>query len=143
LIPESYPLPHREEIRAFPKAMGNVTLYLGFKESPAKLGFQGENHWIYQDYDHDRTFAQLTSLEEFPTHDLFARWQDRPWKRRGEEYTEFKERLSQSLIELVESKYPGFRYLIAYSELSTPLTVEFLMLVTEELFTVFLQYQKD
>jgi all-trans-retinol 13,14-reductase len=151
LIPESYPLPDREEIRAFPKAIGNITLYLGFKESPVKLGFQGENHWIYQDYDHDRAFARLTSLEEFPTHcylsfpslknpvasshtgeiisfidyDLFARWQDRPWKRRGEEYTEFKERLSQSLIELVESKYPGFRDLIAYSELSTPLTVEY------------------
>ena len=151
LIPESYPLPYREAIKAFPKAIGNITLYLGFKESPAKLGFKGENHWIYKDYDHDKTFAKLNSLEEFPTHgylsfpalkdpaassytgeiisfidyDIFTPWQDRHWKRRGEEYVALKNKLSQSLIELVESKYPGFKDLIAYSELSTPLTVEY------------------
>ena len=151
LIPESYPLCDREQIKAFPKATSNLTIYLGFKESPAKLGFKGENHWIYTDYDHDKAFEKLTSLEEFPTHcylsfpslkdpaasshtgeiisfmdyDFFAQWQDRPWKRRGEEYTALKERLSESLIELVESKYPGFKDLIEYSEFSTPLTVEY------------------
>ena len=150
LIPESYLIPFREEIKAFPKGMSNITLYLGFKESPAKLGFKGENHTIFQDYDHDKTFAKLTSLEEFPTgcylsfpslkdpeakshtgeiiscidYNCFAQWQDRPWKRRGEEYTKLKEKLSYSLIDLVESKYPGFKDLIAYSEISTPLTVE-------------------
>ncbi|MGF1540127.1 MAG: phytoene desaturase family protein [Pleurocapsa sp.] len=151
LVPASYSIPHREEIRTFPKAMGNITLYLGFTESPIKLGFQGENHWIYQDYDHDRTFKQLSSLEEFPTHcylsfpslknplasnhtgeiisfidyQLFSQWQDQPWQTRGEDYLQLKAKLSKSLIELVESKYPGFRDLIAYSELSTPLTVEY------------------
>ncbi len=150
LIPESYPLACREEIKAFPKGTSSITLYLGFKESPAKLGFKGENHTIFKDYDHDRTFAKLTSLEEFPTscylsfpslkdpaaqshtgeiislidYNCFIQWQDRPWKRRGEKYNQLKEKLSQSLIALVESKYPGFQDLIAYSELSTPLTVE-------------------
>ncbi len=150
LIPESYPIAYREEIKAFPKGMSNITLYLGFKESPTKLGFKGENHTIFQDYDHDKTFAKLTTLEEFPTgcylsfpslknpeakshtgeiisfinYGCFAQWQDRPWKRRGEEYTRLKEKLSQSLIDLVESQYPGFQDLIVYSELSTPLSVE-------------------
>ncbi len=151
LIPESYPIRHREEIKTFPKPTSTITLYLGFKESPAKLGFKGENHWIYKNYDHDKAFEKLTSLEEFPTHcylsfpslknpaatshtgeiisfmdyDFFAQWKERPWKRRGQEYTALKETLSIGLIELVESKYPGFKDLIAYSELSTPLTVEY------------------
>ncbi|MFK8184459.1 MAG: phytoene desaturase family protein [Phormidesmis sp.] len=30
-----------------------VTLYLGLKESPRKLGFKGENHWIYKTYNHE------------------------------------------------------------------------------------------
>ncbi len=150
LIPASYPIPYRKEIKAFPKGMSNITLYLGFKESPAKLGFKGENHTIFQDYDHDHAFTQQSNLEEFPTgcylsfpslknpqakshtgeiisaidYNCFARWQDRSWKHRGEEYTQLKEKLSQSLIDLVESKYPGFQDLIAYHELSTPLTVE-------------------
>ena len=150
LIPESYPISYREEIKTFPKATSNLTLYLGFKESPAKLGFKGENHWIYKDCDHDKAF-EITSLEEFPTHcylsfpslkdpaasshtgeiisfidyDFFAQWQEQPWKRRGEEYTELKDKLSLSLIKLVESKYSGFKDLIGYSELSTPLTVEY------------------
>lgn len=151
LIPETYPLPYRAEIKAFPKAIGNVTLYLGFQESPAKLGFKGENHWIYRDYSHDETFERLTSLEEFPTHcylsfpslkdpaasshtaeiisflnyDCFAQWQDRPWQRRGEEYAAFKDKLCEQLIKSIEAKYPGFEKAIAYKELSTPLTVEY------------------
>ena len=32
--------------------------------------------------------------------------------------------MTQSLIQLVESHYPGFKDLIEYAELSTPLTVE-------------------
>lgn len=58
-------------------------------------------------------------------YDFFAQWQEQPWKRRGEEYTELKDKLSLSLIKLVESKYSGFKDLIGYSELSTPLTVEY------------------
>ncbi|VEP15406.1 conserved hypothetical protein [Hyella patelloides LEGE 07179] len=151
LIPENYAISYREEIKAFPKGMSNITLYLGFKESPAKLGFKGENHTIFKDYDHENTFVKLTKLEEFPTgcylsfpslknpaakshtgeiicfidYNCFAQWQDKSWKKRGEEYSQLKEKLSQSLIELVESQYPGFKDLIAYSELSTPLTVEY------------------
>ncbi len=156
LIPESYSLPYRDEIKRFPKGSSALTLYLGFKESPAKLGFQGENHWIYTDYDHDQAFQkQLASLEGFPNScflsfpslkdpaaqshtaeiisfvdydffDFFAKWKDKPWRRRGVEYSALKTQLSEKMIELVESYYPGFKNLIEYSELSTPLTVEYM-----------------
>jgi len=54
LIPQTYPIPARESIQQFPKGNTFVTLYLALKESLKKLGFQGENHWIYRTYNHDR-----------------------------------------------------------------------------------------
>jgi all-trans-retinol 13,14-reductase len=53
LIPPHYPLAERQQIQAFPKSSSMVTVYLGLKESPQQLGFQGENHWIYTTYDHN------------------------------------------------------------------------------------------
>jgi phytoene dehydrogenase-like protein len=115
------------------------------------LGFQGENHWIYTTYDHDVVAAEPPTLADkqpnfcylsFPSlkdplaqghtaeiiahvpYDFFTPWQDQPWRRRGTDYTELKAQLTESFIQLVEQHYPGFRELIEYTELSTPLTVE-------------------
>jgi all-trans-retinol 13,14-reductase len=63
LIPATVPVSHRESILAFPKGAPVCTLYLGLKESAQKLGFQGENHWIYDTYDHEQ-FAKDQSLAE-------------------------------------------------------------------------------
>jgi phytoene dehydrogenase-like protein len=60
LIPPSYPMAERQQIRAFPKGSSMLTVYLGLKESPQRLGFQGENHWIYTTYDHDGIALALT-----------------------------------------------------------------------------------
>jgi len=128
-----------------------VTLYLGLSRSPAEMGFRGENLWLFEHADHDAAFAARGELLEgrarsaylsFPslkdpharghTAEIvavtdgapFARWRDRPWKRRGEEYEQLKSTISRGLLDLVERHYPGFRDLVAYQELSTPLTVE-------------------
>jgi all-trans-retinol 13,14-reductase len=63
LIPATVPVPHRQSILAFPKGEPVCTLYLGLKASPTKLGFQGENHWIYDTYDHE-VIGQTRSLAE-------------------------------------------------------------------------------
>ena len=151
LIPQIYPLPMRRSIQAFPKGGSAATVYLGLKESPQKLGFQGENHWIYTTYDHD-AIAQIPPLPadplpqfgylSFPSlkdpmakghtaeiiahidYECFRQWREQPWKRRGKEYADLKAQITQSLIQLVEAHYPGFKDLIEYTELSTPLTVE-------------------
>jgi all-trans-retinol 13,14-reductase len=57
-------------------------------------------------------------------HGRFAAWQGRPWRRRGNEYEALKRTISEGLLDLVEERYPGFRRLVAYQELSTPLSVE-------------------
>ena len=53
----------------------------------------------------------------------FARWQDTKWKRRGQDYETYKQQLEQVLLNVVESRFPGFSELIEYKELSTPLTI--------------------
>ncbi|MEZ0373036.1 MAG: phytoene desaturase family protein, partial [Candidatus Sericytochromatia bacterium] len=135
-------------------ATSNVSLYLGFKTDPRTLGFRGENHWMYSSYDHEAhfqarntwllegteppgaylSFASLKDPEAqshtgeiiaFADYEYFAGWKDAPWKRRGEDYEAFKARIAQSLLDFVEQRYPGFKDLVDYAELSTPVTNEF------------------
>lgn len=134
-----------------------VNLYLGLKESPRKLGFQGENHWIYMTYDHEQVDT-IDSLKEtattdvsdvysscyltFPSlkdpmakgdtaeiiasadYDFFKPWANHDWRKRGEQYETLKLNISNALIQLVEKQYPGFKELIEYQELATPLTFQ-------------------
>jgi all-trans-retinol 13,14-reductase len=128
-----------------------VQLFLGLQEDPRRLGFQGENHWIYTGYDHDAMFDGRGGLHtgkptglflSFPSlNDPQARahtavivshlpyaglehWGEQPWLRRDGEYQDMKEHLTEGLMDLVESIYPGFKQLVCYRELSTPLTFE-------------------
>ncbi len=151
LIPEKYATAYREEIEAFPKGYSPLILFVGLKESPAKLGIDTPNYWIHTSYDHDLALAeQLESPEKLPTscylsfpslkeptvtrhtaeimvlanYDWFTKWQGQPWQKREPDYYEFKEKIAQKLIQFVDSYYPGFSDAIAYYELATPLTVE-------------------
>jgi all-trans-retinol 13,14-reductase len=38
--------------------VSHISIYLALKDSAATLGLKGENHWIYDSYDHDETFAR-------------------------------------------------------------------------------------
>lgn len=157
LIPESYPIKFREDLKEFftsQPAISNVTAYIGLKESPEKLGFKGENYWIYNSYDHDENFAKrnewlkegeelggaylsFPSLKDpeakghtadiiaFTDYEYFEKWKDEPWKKRGEEYEQFKQKIADKMIEFVEKRFPGFKELVDYVEVSTPLTNEF------------------
>ena len=152
LIPHEISIPFREEISSFPRGPSAVSLYLGLKDSPKKLGFKGENHWIYEGYNHNQAFDDTNShlLEGKPTYcflsfqslkdpkssthiaevitlcdyKIFEKWKDQPWLKREKEYYELKEKISDVLINLVEKHYRGFKDLIEYRELSTPLTIE-------------------
>lgn len=70
LIPEHVALPERDALR-YRRGADNakstiVTLYLGLKENPQKLGFHGENHWIYRTYDHEHV-DDISILKETDT----------------------------------------------------------------------------
>lgn len=128
----------------------SVSLYVGFKRSPEELGFRGENHWLYSGYDHDVAYAgrnnpdgnsgfgyvSFASLKDskatshtaqvitLASANAFKKWQNSAWKKRDSDYNQYKDRITESLLELVEGHYPGFKDLIDYCELSTPLTIE-------------------
>lgn len=148
LLPEG----NRVKVLGFSEDLdaSSISLYLGFKRSPEELGFKGENHWLHSGYDHDASYDSRKNLESQPgfaylsfaslkdvkatahtaqiisiaSAGAFKRWENTSWKKRGSDYEQYKERATEGLLNLVEGHYPGFRDLVDYSELSTPLTVE-------------------
>ncbi|MEK8018585.1 MAG: NAD(P)/FAD-dependent oxidoreductase [Candidatus Parabeggiatoa sp.] len=150
LVPHSSRPSFIEEIKAFPKGSSALSLYIAFKESPEKLGFKGENHWIFEHYEHNQALKGDTLLDSinycflsFPSlkdpeskihtaeivkicdcYAIFEKWQAQEWKQREAEYYELKEQITEKLLNLVEKHYPGFKALVEYTELSTPLTLE-------------------
>jgi phytoene dehydrogenase-like protein len=57
LLPRELARRRLDAIEALGPSPSAVSLFLGLNESPQTLGFHGENHWIYESYDHDRVFA--------------------------------------------------------------------------------------
>jgi phytoene dehydrogenase-like protein len=149
LLPEEVPLPFRDELRATPRSMSHVSLYLGLSRSAAELGVQGENLWLHDDLDHDRmwdrgaellqghspqTYVSFPSLKdpEARGHTAeiisgldgshFERWAGTRWMKRGEEYEAVKERIADALLADAERRLPGLSKLVVHRELSTPLS---------------------
>ncbi len=149
LIPVSNEPEFIDEVRNFPVSIPHVNLYLGLKGSPEKLGLRGENYWIYDSYSHDDIYNRRGELVEgkvhgvyvsfpslkdpgakshtaeivaFADYNSFSKWVNEPWKKRGGEYENIKQKISQALIDFTDKHIKGFRTLIDYSELSTPLS---------------------
>lgn len=151
LLPENVPIPFRNELENMAAGHSFVSLYLGFKEKPSRLGFRGENHWIYAGYNHDALFRQRSDILDgrpvccflsFPslrdpkatahTAEILApldyaaveHWKAQPWRKRGDDYQALKDRIADGLLTFVDAHYPGFKALVDYYEVATPLTVE-------------------
>lgn len=149
LIPKTFPLSFRDELERFPPGSFHVCAYLGLKDTPASLGFRGENLWIYDGYRHDEFYARRSnvlmgevsgcflsfpSLKDplarghtaeiiaFVDQEPFQQWAQQPWSQRGADYDALKQRVTAGLIDFVDRRYPGFAELVDYRELSTPLS---------------------
>lgn len=141
-----------DQVRALEPRSSAAVLYLGLKSDPAGIGLHGENHWIvgedalaHSGASIDEVAAARSRLifvstakgevegaqHRMPTAQLmvpmqltgFERWATVPWQQRGSEYEGFKQFMADGLLSQVEQHLPGFKALVAYQELSTPLTV--------------------
>jgi len=144
-------LPFHDQLKSPPEGFEVVELFLGLRRDPREMGFKGENYWIFESFDHDEMYAQRNEVLDgraamaylsFPslkntraqphTAEIIAplsygsleAHRQEPWRRRGADYDSAKDRMTQALLDLVERHHPGFRDLVEYSELATPLTFE-------------------
>ena len=60
-------------------------------------------------------------------YDWFARWEDTRWKRRGQDYDDFKQGLAERLRSSLEEHVPAVRGKLDTAELSTPLSTRHFM----------------
>jgi len=145
---------HQEKIKKLTQISHHipsaVSLFIGFKQSPEKLGFRGENHWLYNSFDHEENIMGTELLNgsikaghlSFPSlkgapnkkhtaeyfsivdYNLFEKWKDTQFKHRKPDYEKLKETITETILSDIEKRHPGFRDIIEYTELATPLSVE-------------------
>jgi len=65
---------------------------------------------------------QTGEVITFVAWEPFTPWLGTRWKKRGEEYDEFKENLSQALLAQYLENYPELAPMVKFTELSTPLS---------------------
>lgn len=151
LLPSSS-VPFGSELKSPPAGFEVVELFLGLRRDPRAMGFKGENRWIFSSFDHNEMYARRNELLDgqavmaylsFPslkdrhakrhTAEIIAplmyrsleAYREEPWRRRGEDYEAAKHRIIGALLDLIERHHPGFRDLVEYYELGTPLTFEY------------------
>lgn len=148
-VAEPYGQKERRKLNTATPGITACVLYMGIKEDPRKHGFRDCNYWIFDRLNHgyeDKngafppsignttlSFASLRNsaakqhsaqLVTFGWYDDWKKYNDLPWKKRGEQYENAKHQYTEHLLDFVEQHTPGLRDLISYKELSTPVTME-------------------
>ncbi len=82
-----------------------------------------------KDPDFERRHPGRATLEVIcpAPYDWFARWEDSRWKRRGKDYDDFKQMLTERLRSALEQHVPAVRGKLDVAELSTPLSTRHFM----------------
>ena len=130
----------------------HLCLYLGLPYGAEELHLPKSNIWVYPDEHHERTFDGALDSNAMPlvyisfpaakdpdfasrhpgrsTIDVitlarwnsFAQWAGMRWNKRGADYDALKKKLSERLLEVVQSYVPEIAGKVEIAELSTPLS---------------------
>lgn len=144
LVPAEFGQKERSRAAKAERGPSSIVVYLGLNDDPRKHGFQDCNYWMFESIDHEHntksqsgglflSFGSLRNPGQEPhtaqiiTFSDESQWSNffgTQWKNRGEEYERKKREWADSLIDFADARLPGLKKLVAYSELSSPLTVE-------------------
>jgi all-trans-retinol 13,14-reductase len=100
----------------------NVARFLADPEGPlpgAYISFPSAKDPTFPERYPGRSTVQVIVLAKY---DWFARWEDQPWKRRGDDYDAFKQRFTERLLGVLYEHVPQARGRVDHAELSTPLS---------------------
>jgi all-trans-retinol 13,14-reductase len=102
----------------------NCERYLKDESAPlpvAYISFPGA-----KDPDFERRHPGKSTIEiiTIAPWERFAKWDQKPWRNRGDDYDAYKAALSERLLEHLYKFEPQTRGTIAYHELSTPLSTK-------------------
>ena len=79
-----------------------------------------------KDPDWDKRYPGKSTIEivSFAPYEWFEKWKETRWYKRGDEYLNYKEELSQRLLEKLYQQVPSVKGKIDTYELSTPLSTQ-------------------
>jgi all-trans-retinol 13,14-reductase len=82
-----------------------------------------------KDPDFERRHPGRATLEVVcpAPYDWFEKWEDSQWRRRGQDYDDLKQRLTERLRSSLEQHVPAVRGKLDMAELSTPLSTRHFM----------------
>jgi all-trans-retinol 13,14-reductase len=114
-------------IHPTPDHDANVTRFSKDPTAPLPLMFISSPS--AKDPDFKRRYPGRSTMEVIcpAPYDGFARWQDSRWRRRGADYEDFKQKLTERLKSGLEEHVPAVRGKLDWVELSTPLTTRHFM----------------
>ncbi|MEX1364527.1 MAG: NAD(P)/FAD-dependent oxidoreductase [Nannocystaceae bacterium] len=102
----------------------NVERYVADESAPlpvAYISFPSAKDPEFEATHPGKATIEIVTLAPW---ERFARWADRPWHKRGPEYEQMKQALSQRLLEQLFRFEPQTRDAIELHELSTPLSTQ-------------------
>lgn len=85
----------------------------------AFISFPSAKDPTWDEQHPNRCTIEIVTLAAY---DWFKQWEGTEWKKRGTEYLEKKEELSEGLLNILYEHVPEVRGKVDYAELSTPLT---------------------
>lgn len=107
--------PHQDHDRACAEFVRNPDAPLPF----AYLSFPSAKDPDFARRHPGRATVEVIGLAPY---EWFARWADTPWKKRGQDYDAFKQRLADRMMDALTRQCPTLAGKIDHAELSTPLS---------------------